>query len=73
MNDRLPELHTRVQRSRAALESLTDRTARLRARVQEMVTPGHSGPTLTLVEDAGEDGQQVSDAWEIALINEEGK
>jgi hypothetical protein len=32
-----------------------------------------SAPHATLVDAGGDDGNCISDAWEIALINEEGK
>lgn len=107
MIERLVDLEGRVQRTRAALESLAGRAGILRARVEETrnrqvaaerpSTP--SGPETKVSSETsalassldrltqaawipvglgadareGDDGRFVSDAWEIALISEEGK
>lgn len=72
MNDRLADLQGRLQRSRAALDALVQRAGAVRGRLEQLATPP-ALPALHVVEDHGEDGDLVSDAWEIALINEEGK
>lgn len=85
MSDRLVELQGRIQRTRTALASLADRAAEVRTRfaadaelrasldrlVHEAARSGQGAPPTP--DEVGEDGHFVSDAWEIALINEEGK
>jgi hypothetical protein len=99
MSDRLTDLQGRVATAKAALETLADRAARLRARLEAARpatahTPPTTGPgaalassldrltnavpagrvaAAELTEGEGDDGRFLSDAWEIALINEEGK
>jgi|tagenome__1003787_1003787.scaffolds.fasta_scaffold19857011_1 hypothetical protein len=116
MKEPLIELQQRVQSARNALESLADRAAELRGRMEAVraedppfatvaarrrdhdlpgqgqgdgehdpfmpIRPPASGADLLtqgsrpmIITDFGDgdDGRLVSDAWEIALINEEGK
>jgi hypothetical protein len=103
MSDRLTDLRGRVTQAKDALAALSERAARLRARLEAARPAGamhagpSSGPGAALASsldrlshavpagsvaatdlsqgsgDDGDDGRFVSDAWEIALINEEGK
>jgi hypothetical protein len=100
MKERLTELQERVQSVRSALESMAERAAGLRGRVQAFQNreaalasdPYANGtapqaPQSELAQSLerlavirtptdlteGDDGRFVSDAWEIALINEEGE
>jgi hypothetical protein len=93
MVERVAELQGRLQRSRAALETLAARASELRAEVTRALPAAsdvpRSRPESPLAaaldrlaqqvtpppasRDEGDDGRLVSEAWEIALINEEGK
>ena len=89
MIDRIADLQSRVQRSRAALEALTLRATEVRHRLEVASGSAPTPPTTELAaslerlaqvptpspsdEVTQVDGEFISDAWEIALINEEGK
>ncbi len=81
MNERFADLQGRVRRSRLALEDLAERTAHLRERVADEARsvhlvdlpkppPAHVPPSDA---EAAEADDFFSDAWEIALINDEGE
>lgn len=82
--ERIADLETRVGKSKAALEALADRAAKLRERLTSAAAFVASLDQLSQARmeelpvaapetHDGEDGRLLSDAWEIALINEEGK
>lgn len=92
--ERITDLQTRLQRSRAALEALAGRAAALRAQLAE-AAPAPASPSpprnelplaaaldrlshqtvapLPVTARDEDDGRLISDAWEIALIDVEGK
>ncbi len=85
MFERLNDLHGRVQETRQRLGTLAEQAAELNSRLRadsglvgalekltQSVPRGTRVAAATLPYD-NEDGHFVSEAWEIALINEEGK
>lgn len=83
MSERVHELREKVRATRARLDSLAERTAQLRSRLDggAGLVAGASGapespPTLELrvEEPSREDGLFLGDdPWEIVLASEEGK
>jgi hypothetical protein len=81
MSDRIGELQGRVRKTRLALEGLAERTAQLRTRISEDLHDGRPqegsskppGPVPSSDAEAAEAEDFFSDAWDIALINDEGK
>ncbi len=83
MMDRLSDVTGRVKGVQGRIEALADRVCSLRERLRAGTTLVGSLDKLAQGTDklarpgahdeVGEDGHMLSDAWEIVLINEEGK